>query len=304
MKTVIGEKQWKEFHDPVLLHEVIKYLNLAPGKRIIDATLDGGGHAKGILQQYPYVSILGIEWDPLELEEFRKKNPEWEKRIVIVGNSYINLEKIVEAYEFIPDGILFDLGLSSWHYEHSGRGFSFQRSEPLDMRFNPNSGQRTAADIVNTEPEAELERILSEYGEEQFAESIARAIVQARKEKPIVTTDALTNIIFGSVPKWYTRRKIHPATKIFQALRIVVNDELNNVRKGIEAAIKVMAPGGRLLVISFQGLEDKIVREIFKEKVQEKVVQWVIRDTIRPSWEEIKKNPRARSAKMKVIEKL
>lgn len=298
------EQGKNEAHIPVLLNEVIEYLRLAPGKRIIDATLDGGGHTKGILERFPYVSILGIEWDPVEFEEFRNQNPELSKKIILVNDTYANLEGIVNAYEYVPDGIVFDLGLSSWHYEASGRGFSFQKEEPLDMRFNPRNGQRTAAEIINTENEEEIEKILSEYGEEQFAKQIARALVQARKEKPVMTTDQLVSVIKGAVPGWYTRRKIHPATKTFQALRIAANNELENVAKGIEAAVKVLAPNGRLVVISFQGLEDKVVREIFKEKAKEKVIRWVIRETIRPKWQEIQKNPRSRSAKMKIVEKL
>ncbi|MDP2647789.1 MAG: 16S rRNA (cytosine(1402)-N(4))-methyltransferase RsmH, partial [Candidatus Yanofskybacteria bacterium] len=158
--------------------------------------------------------------------------------------------------------------------------------------------------IINTESEKEIEKILSEYGEEQFAKQIARALVQARKEKPVMTTDQLVSVIKKAVPGWYIRRKIHPATKTFQALRIAANNELENVAKGIEAAIKVLAPNGRLIVISFQGLEDKIVREVFKKKAKEKVIRWVTRETIRPKWQEIQKNPRSRSAKMKIVEKL
>ncbi|MDP2648093.1 MAG: 16S rRNA (cytosine(1402)-N(4))-methyltransferase, partial [Candidatus Yanofskybacteria bacterium] len=139
-----------EAHVPVLLNEVIEYLRLTPGKRIIDATLDGGGHTKGILERLPYVSILGIEWDPAEFEEFRSQNPELSKKIILVNDTYANLENIVDAYEYVPDGIVFDLGLSSWHYEASGWVFSFQKEEPLVMRLNPRNGQLTAAEIINT----------------------------------------------------------------------------------------------------------------------------------------------------------
>ncbi len=181
------------------------------------------------------------------------------------------------------------------------------RAEPLDMRFNPSAGSgqaRTAADIVNTASREELDKTLADYGEEQFSVEIAKGIVDSRKIKPIIETTELVEIIKASVPAWYRKRKIHPATKTFQALRIAVNQELDNVTAGVLAAIDILEPSGRLVVISFHGLEDKIVREIFKNKTKDGVVRWVVKGTIKPEWKEIQENPRARSAKMKVIEKL
>jgi 16S rRNA (cytosine1402-N4)-methyltransferase len=291
-------------HTPVLLKEVIEYLDLKPGKKVIDATLDGGGHTREIKKQFPDVQVLGIEWDPVEFEEFKQNNPELTKEIIVVNESYTKMREIVTEQDFHPDGILFDLGLSSWHYEVSGRGFSFKKDEVLDMRFNPQSNPLTAGEIVNTYDRAELERILAFYGEEQFAPQIAEAIVVARKAKPIVTTNDLVAVIQSAVPVWYTKRKIHCATKTFQALRVVANGEMENVKEGIAAAIDVLNPGGRLLVISFQGMEDKIVREFFKEKAKEGVIQWVTRYTVKPKWAETEHNPRARSAKLKIVEKL
>lgn len=291
-------------HKPVLLQEVIEYLNLASGKKVIDATLDGGGHTREIKKQFPDVEVLGIEWDPVEAEEFKQNNPDLAKEITVVNESYTKLREIVQQHDFRPDGILFDLGLSSWHYEVSGRGFSFKRDEVLDMRFNPQSNQLTAAQIVNEYDSEELERILAFYGEEQFAPQITEAIVLARKAKAIVTTNDLVAVIQSAVPTWYTKRKIHCATKTFQALRVVVNGELENVKEGIAAAVDVLNPGGRLLVISFQGMEDKIVREFFKEQAKAKVITWVTRHTIKPAWKEQEANPRSRSAKLKIVEKL
>lgn len=292
-------------HKPVLLNEVVEWLNIRPGAKIIDATLNGGGHSIEILEKYPDIEILGIEWDPDIFQEFQ--NSEISKKVKAVNDSYVNLKKIVEQNDFHPDGIVFDLGLSSWHYESSGRGFSFKRDEILDMRFNPSasSGQvLTAADIVNSYEPGELERIIAEYGEEKFAGQIAKAIVRARKQRPIIKTLDLVKAIESAVPEGYKKRKIHFATKTFQALRIEVNDELGNVRAGVEAAIEALNPCGRLVVISFQGLEDKIVKEIFREKSKAGVVTLPYKGTIKPKWEEVRENPRARSAKMKTAEKV
>ncbi|MEK7582755.1 MAG: 16S rRNA (cytosine(1402)-N(4))-methyltransferase RsmH [Patescibacteria group bacterium] len=299
-------------HTPVLLHEVIEYLKLepiksvdsAPGKKIIDATLDGGGHTREIISRFPNVKVLGIEFDPVEVEEFRMDNSALLEKMILVNDSYINMEQIAKENDFYPDGVIFDLGVSSWHYGSSGRGFSFQNEEPLDMRFNPKKEQTTAADIVNAWDEGQLVRILAEYGEEQFAESIANAMIRARQEKLILTTADLVSVVKSAVPGWYIHRKIHCATKTFQALRVAVNDEIETIRKGIEAAIKILNPGGRLVVISFHGLEDKTVRTVFKEQVVVGTIKWVTKDTIKPTWAEVEKNKRARSAKMKIIEKL
>src|SRR3989338_5267844 len=300
-------------HKPVLLKEVVEYLDPKPGDQIIDATLDGGGHTLAIAERVaPSGKVLGIELDPVLFKETesRIKNHELRENITLVNDSYTNIENIVREHNFRPKGILFDLGLSSWHYERSGRGFSFRKDEPLDMRYNAyrevkskNEKVKTAAEVVNTYNKEELEKIIKEYGEEQFAENIAGNIVLARKKKPILTTRELVEVIREVVPAWYKKRKIHFATKTFQAFRIEVNSELKNVEKGVSLGIEALESGGRLAVISFQGLEDKIVRELFKKKAKEGVVKFVVRGTVKPSWEEVKNNPRARSAKMKIVEK-
>jgi 16S rRNA (cytosine1402-N4)-methyltransferase len=289
-------------HTPVLLDEVIRYLVPAEGMTILDCTLNGGGHAAAVVSQG--ARVLGIEWDPDIARSFFQKRPEHQGSVTVVNDSYVHLERICEEHSVVPDGILFDLGLSSLHYGTSGRGFSFMRDEPLDMRFNPETNPVTAGRILNEEPAEELERILTEYGEEQFAGQIAAAVELSRRAAPLRTTAELVELIGAAVPPWYRHRKIHYATKTFQALRVVVNDELANVQTGVSAAIRVLKPGGTLLVISFQGAEDKIVRELFKSKTAEGVIEWVTRKTIRPSWAQIKENPRARSAKMKIIRKL
>lgn len=294
-------------HKPVMLSEVIQYLDPKPGNQVIDATLDGGGHAMAIAgQMVPNGKVLGIELDGELLKQFELENlkvSKFKDNFILVNDSYVNIKNIVREHNFRPNGILFDLGLSSWHYEKSGRGFSFKKDESLDMRFDSRSGL-TGAEIVNMWSENEIEQILKEYGEEQFSKQIARSIISARKQKPIVSTNDLVEVISSSVPGWYKNRKIHFATKTFQALRVAVNDELNNVKKGIYNAIDVLVSGGRLVVISFQGLEDKTVKEIFREKAKEGVVKFVVKGTVKPTWEEVRSNPRARSAKMKIIEKI
>jgi len=290
-------------HTPVLLDEVIRYLDPKPGRWILDCTLNGGGHASALAARG--ARVLGLEWDPAIAAEFPRRHPELAGTVEAVNASYTGLEGILRERGIVPDGILFDLGLSSLHYETSGRGFSFNRpDEPLDMRFNPQETATSAGDLVNGMEPEELEGILREYGEEQFAGQIAAAIAIARRAAPLRTVGDVVAVIEGAVPLWYRRRKIHCATKTFQALRVAVNRELENVREGVSAAIRALPPGGRLLVISFQGAEDKLVRELFKEAAGAGTVRWVTRSTIRPSWPEQQSNPRSRSAKLKIVEKL
>jgi 16S rRNA (cytosine1402-N4)-methyltransferase len=301
-------------HVPVLLEEVIKYLDPKPGDKIVDATLDGGGHAIALVEKVaPEGKVLGIELDSKLLKEFEAKikNLKLKNNLILVNDSYVNIKEICNKNNFRPNGILFDLGLSSWHLEKSGRGFSFKKDEPLDMRFNTEKqrnnteeSRKTAVDIVNTYSEQELERIIREYGEERFSKQIAKNIVFARRREPILTTSSLVGVISQSVPNWYKKRKIHFATKTFQALRIETNSELENIKKGISAAFEALNLGGRLAVISFHGVEDKLVKEIFKNKVAEGMAKFVIKGTIKSSWIEVKSNPRSRSAKLKIIEKI
>lgn len=296
-------------HTSVLLQEVLEYLQPVPGGKYIDATLNGGGHARAILERImPDGHVVGIEWDSALASRASQEfgNSLYAGEITVVNDSYTNMAQIAERLHIEPDGVLFDLGLSSWHYEESGRGFSFKRDEPLDMRFHASAGsaQVPASEVVNLYTVPELEQILRDYGEEQFAQSISEAIGINRKKKPIMTTEDLVSVISVAVPDWYKHKKIHFATKTFQALRVVTNDELGNVKKGVEAAIDILKPGGRLVVISFQGHEDKIVREIFKEQVKAGRLTQPKKGTIRPTWAEQQANPRSRSAKMKVAEKI
>jgi 16S rRNA (cytosine1402-N4)-methyltransferase len=291
-------------HTPVLCNEVLQYLEPIQDGWIVDCTLNGGGHTRAILAAKPQVSVLGIEWDPTIAREFTQANADIIDRVKVVNDSYANLQHICQKRGIVPGALLFDLGLSSIHYASSGRGFSFMKEdEPLDMRFNPSTVALTAGQLLNEYTQDELAQVLTEYGEEQFAQQIAAAVVLARRTAPFRTVADLVRVIEGAVPAWYRHRKLHCATKTFQALRVVVNDELGNVQRGLEAAINVVAPGGRILVISFQGAEDKIARELFKLEAKQGRIVWVTRSTIRPAWSEIEKNPRARSAKLKIIER-
>lgn len=287
------------FHIPVLQKEVLKYLDPKPNEGFIDATCGFAGHAKEILQRNkPNGRVLGIEVDQVLYQKLRAAKVE---RLVTVQGSYAELKKIVQEEKFQRvAGILFDLGMSSWHLESSGRGFSFQKNEPLIMRYDDKSQEYlTAEEIVNCWPEEEIANILGEYGQEQFAERIAKGIIEARKIKPIKTTFQLVEIIKESTPHWYLHRKIHPATKTFQALRIAVNDELNNVKKGLESASEVLKKGGRLVVISFHSLEDGLVKNFFKKASQEGRLKILTKKPVRPSRTELAMNPRARSARLR-----
>ena len=289
-------------HIPVLQKEVIKYLEPKPNENLIDCTIGEAGHTLAILEKNgPRGKVLGIDQDPEMIKniECRISNIEYKKRLILVCDNFANLEEIVKKENFkLVKGILFDLGMSSWHLEKSGRGFSFLKREPLDMRYNPES-PLTAEKIVNYWSAPEIEKILREYGQESFAREIAKNIIEFRKIKPIKTTSLLVELVKKAVPKRFHHKKLHPATKTFQALRIAVNDELNNLEKGLSQALETLESGGRLAVISFHSLEDRIVKNF----LQEKKVEILTKKPIAPSLEEIKINPRSRSAKLRVGQK-
>ncbi|MBI2057390.1 MAG: 16S rRNA (cytosine(1402)-N(4))-methyltransferase RsmH [Candidatus Yanofskybacteria bacterium] len=294
-------------HIPVLFNEVIKWLDPKPGQKFIDATINGGGHGLAILEKVqPDGELLGIEWDSELLKnlESRIMNHESRSSITLVNDSYVNLKKIAEEKGFLEsDGILFDLGMSSWHLDQSGRGFSFRKDEVLDMRFNQET-EFSALEIVNTFSEKDLREIITEYGEEKFADRIAKNIVEARKSKIIKTTLELVEVIKNSVPSWYSNKRINPATKTFQALRIKVNQELDNIARGLDSALDVLKKGGRAAVISFHVLEDRIVKNKFRDFKNKGLVEILTKKAVAPEYEEVKSNPRARSAKLRVFRKL
>ncbi|MDD5433037.1 MAG: 16S rRNA (cytosine(1402)-N(4))-methyltransferase RsmH [Candidatus Pacebacteria bacterium] len=288
-------------HIPVLLKEVIANLNPKPNENFVDCTFGFGGHAVAILEKTgPNGKVLGVEWDR---EKLKIKNEKLKiDRLVLINDSYANLREIVERENFGPiNGVLLDLGISSWDFENSGRGFSFQKDEPLDMRYSEKQ-LLTAKEIINKWPEEELERIFREYGQERFAKNIASNIVKIRRQKLIGTTFQLVEIIKKSFPKSYKFGKIHVATRTFQALRIAVNNELENLKNVLPQALEVLEKGGRVAVISFHSLEDSIVKKFFKTQAQNNNLQILTKKPVVASAIEIKENPKARSAKLRVAQ--
>ncbi len=287
----------QKIHKPVLKREIIKYLEPKTNENFIDCTAGGGGHSLLLLKKIkPEGKVLAIEFDPFlakRLKAIKKEN------LIVTNDSYRNLEKIIEKKDFKPvNGVLLDIGISSWHLEESKRGFSFQKEEELDMRYNPKIQDLTAKNIINKYPKEDLIGILKDYGEEKFAKKISRKIIKKRREKEIKTTKDLIEVIKKAVPSFYINKKIHFATRTFQALRIEVNRELSNLKKVLPQTIKITKPGGRVAVISFHSLEDRIVKNFFKNNNK---VEVLTKKPIQTSKKEIRENPRSRSAKLRVI---
>ena len=286
-------------HKPVLLKEVLDYLNPQPGENFIDCTFGFGGHSLPILERIsPNGKLLGIEYDKEVLSKSKS-----EKNLILVNNNFKNLKEIIENNKFHKiNGILLDLGVSSWHFDKSNRGFSFQTDEPLIM--NCSGEGLNADDIVNQWPEQELVKIFKEYGEEKFPGRIARIICEERRKHQIRTTGQLIEIIKQVIPKKYRYGKIHFATKVFQAIRIAVNDELNNLENVLPQALEVLEKNGRLVVISFHSLEDRIVKNFFRNSAKEDKLEILTKKPVVPSFEEINLNNRSRSAKLRAILKI
>jgi 16S rRNA (cytosine1402-N4)-methyltransferase len=311
-------------HTPVLLAEVTQQLTLHDGSIFVDCTLGGAGHTKRIAQLIAPTGILvGIDQDDAALtaaaDTLRLGQQELPTIVLLKGNFGDLDELLLEARVPYVDGFLMDLGVSSPQLDHVGRGFTYQEDAPLDMRMDPSSSQPTAADIVNTYSEAELARIIREYGEERWASRIAAFIVAARGAHPLTTADQLVDVIKAAIPAAARRTGGHPARRTFQALRIEVNHEFEQLERGLRSAIAWLAPHGRIAVISYHSLEDRIVRDVFDEYAQgcvcppdlpvcrcgrEPVVRIVTKRPITPSAGEIERNPRSRSAKLRVAEKV
>jgi 16S rRNA (cytosine1402-N4)-methyltransferase len=293
-------------HVPVLLKEVISCLDPKPDENFIDCTFGQGGHAKAILEKTaPNGKLLGIERDQEILTDTRYKilDTEYKNRLILVNENFANLKSIIEKERFRQvSGILLDLGISSWHLQESNRGFSFLKNEPLMMNLD-DKGQ-TAKEILNSWAKEDLERIFREYGQERFAKRIAERICLARRAKPIETTLQLAEIIKRSVPSNYERGRINPATRIFLALRIAVNQELENLRKTLPQTLEVLEKNGKVLVISFNSLEDGLVKRFFKEKEKQGIIKILTKKPIVAGQEELKINPRSRSAKLRAAQKL
>lgn len=293
-------------HKPVLEKEVLKFLDPSQNENFVDCTVGEGGHTRLILEMNgPEGKVLGIDWDLAQIETGKWMMADYKDRLILENDSYVNLKEIIERKNFKPvNGILLDVGMSSVHLERSQRGFSFQLDQSLDMRYNDDRNMLTAEKIINEWSEETLEKIIEEYGEEKFARKIAKAIVEKRKQGRIKSTFQLVNIIKETIPAKFQKGKIHCATRTFQALRIAVNGELENLKKVLPSAISVLAPGGRLVVISFHSLEDRIVKDFFNQKSKEGLVKILTKKPITAESAELGKNPRARSAKLRAILKI
>jgi 16S rRNA (cytosine1402-N4)-methyltransferase len=289
-------------HIPVLLKETIEALAVQSGGRYIDCTLGAGGHAAAILDcSSPGGQLLGIDADPEAIAVARARLEAYSSSALLVNHNFANLKAICIKYNFLPvHGILFDLGLSSLQLNSSSRGFSFQHDAPLDMRLNP-SQEVTAADIVNTYHEAELAGLMRNFGEESHSGKIARYIVQQR---PIKTTLQLARLIEQAIGG--RRGRIHPATKTFLALRIAVNQELEHLQSALEQAIDLLGFRGRLVVISYHSLEDRIVKRFMHQEAsgENACLRLINKKVITPSLVEVQLNPRSRSAKLRAAERI
>lgn len=293
-------------HTSVLLHESIDGLDIHPGDIYLDGTLGGGGHAKYAFEKLGgKITVVGLDRDADALARSRKILGD-SKKIILKEGSFGDLDKILDDLGIMKvNRIMLDLGLSSDQFEVSGRGFTFQKDEPLFMTMvkAPHEEDLTAHYIVNKWAEESLADIIFGYGEERYARRIAHAIVVYREKKSIDTTFELVEIVKSAVPSLYRRGRLHPATRTFQALRIAVNDELNTLKAGLEKGFERLEKGGRMAVISFHSLEDRIVKHFYKEKSPEQA-QIITKKPITANEEELHNNPRSRSAKLRILEKI
>ncbi|MDL1969625.1 MAG: 16S rRNA (cytosine(1402)-N(4))-methyltransferase RsmH [Candidatus Desulfofervidaceae bacterium] len=290
-------------HIPVLKNEVVSYLNCRRGKVYVDGTVGGGGHAQAILEaSSPDGFLIGLDMDTEALAQAEKALAPYEGRYELKKGNYAQMGTILKALgQEKVDGIILDLGMSSLQLAVPERGFSFLHTGPLDMRMDKSSSL-TAAQIVNRWSQKRLMDIIKQYGEEKWAGRIAKHIVNVRTKHLIQTTTQLAEVIAQAIPRRYWPRSIHPATRTFQALRIAVNQELENLKSFLNQALNLLLSQGRLVIISFHSLEDRLVKTAFKQWAKEGKAQLLTKKPIQPSEEEVKFNPRARSAKLRAIE--
>ncbi|VAX25203.1 16S rRNA (cytosine(1402)-N(4))-methyltransferase [hydrothermal vent metagenome] len=306
-------------HVPVLVDEVLSIVS-RPGQQIVvDATIGGGGHAEAILNAFEGVSLIGIDRDLTAVRRSKERLKNFEERASLSNAAFENMDEVLDSKGVdLVDVILMDLGVSSFHLDDPERGFSFQRSGPLDMRMD-RSGELTADNIVNSYSERELALIFKKYGEERLARRIARAIAAQREKSRIETTGRLARIIEDSVPAKVRRGRIHPATRVFQAIRIAVNNEIENLATAIDRAVSRLKAGGRIIVISFHSLEDRIVKTTLRDLTRRCVcpkdlpvcvcgtpgkVELLTRKPVSPGATEILNNPRSRSARLRAARRL
>ncbi|HEY9839244.1 MAG TPA: 16S rRNA (cytosine(1402)-N(4))-methyltransferase RsmH [Candidatus Obscuribacterales bacterium] len=304
-------------HYPVMCKEVLEHLDLQPGSRVLDCTVGGAGHSSAILERIKADGFLwGIERDPRTFLYARERLAETGDSFCLIQGNFADLDELALQYQIADlDAVLLDLGTSLFQLREAERGFSFMADGPLDMRMNPEEGGPSAAVVVNTWSEAELKELFQTLGEERFSGRIARAIVSTRRQQKIERTVQLAELIAGAVPK---RDKLHPATRVFQALRIAVNDELGALKTVLPAAVKLLRPGGRIAVIAFHSLEDRIVKQSFRHlhascicpprqpicTCQQVPLLEKPGKALFPSDQEVRENPPSRSARLRVAKRL
>jgi 16S rRNA (cytosine1402-N4)-methyltransferase len=287
-------------HVPVMLDEVLDLLNVRPDGTYIDATLGGGGHSEAILRRLERGKLLAIDRDPHMLEQARERLASVDGRLVVLCGNFAEIDKL-HASSGIPlaDGVLADLGISSIQLDDASRGFSFERPGPLDMRVDPRTSP-TAAELVNQSRERDLADLIFRLGEERHSRRIARAITGAR---PIQSTTTLAQVVMRAIPFRAGRHHLHPATRTFLALRLAVNHELENLGEFLARAPSVLSPQGRLVILTFHSLEDRMVKHTFQRWRTEGLARVLTPKPIRPSEQEVRVNPRSRSAKLRAAEK-
>jgi len=307
-------------HEPVLCEETITLLNCRPGGIYVDGTIGGGGHAEYLMRMHPHIKLLiGIDRDDEAIARAQKRMASYGKQCCFVQGSFAEIDTILDDLGIGGvDGIYLDLGTSLHQLREAERGFSFTLNGDLDMRMD-RSQKETAADLINSLSEKSLARIVRDYGEERWAPVIAKRIVRQRKTSPITTTRELADLVYTTIPRKAHPRTIHPATRTFQALRIAVNDELGHLQKGVKKGVSVLSPKGRIAIISFHSLEDRIVKNALREYSRDCVcpphmpvcrcghratVRLLTRKAIVPTDQEITCNPLARSARLRGAEKL
>jgi 16S rRNA (cytosine1402-N4)-methyltransferase len=307
-------------HTPVLPEEVIAYLRCPQGGTFVDATVGEGGHTQEILKASPKNRVIGIDWDQEIIERAKERLAQYGERVTLIHDDFVHLPQILQDLQIERvDGLLFDLGISSFHFEEEKRGFSLYRDGPLDMRMDMRR-KLTASDIVNRSPLEEIAKILRRYGEERWAKRIAKAIGEQREQGSIKSTGVLAQIVSRAIPSRHHPRRIHPATKTFLALRIAVNEELKKLEAILNDAPPLLTRGGRIGVIAFHSLEDRIVKQTFKKMEstcvcpptlpqcicggRKQVLQIITKHPLTPRPEELRDNPRARSAKLRVAQRV
>lgn len=294
----------QKYHIPVMLEEALRYLDLAPGKVIVDATIGTGGHAQGILEKImPGGRLIGIDRDEDSLAVARKRLEPFGSACQLVYGNFMDIDEILKALKVTSvDGMLLDLGISSYQLDDPNRGFSFQREGPLDMRLDRRS-YISAYDLVNNLNREEISDLLRSFGQERWHNRIAQFVVREREKSPIATTSQLSKIVASAVPSRYRHYRIHPATRTFQAIRIAVNRELESLKVAIDKAVELLESSGRICVISFHSLEDRIVKFGFRQWAASGGLKIITPKPLTPTMQEVHGNPASRSAKLRVAER-